>query len=221
MPVPVIGECDGTVAGESGDFRRIDTGEASRATPVCLRSWGRSGGQFRSEYGASPGMGPPVVCKKRSFTAWPEDVFAARLTVPMRAEVVSHRGRQRHRPPTGFGLRWSFQWSSEHLHGVVLDTDRSRVEVHIAAPQAARFTDAPTKRAVRLAPYSRLIRVKHRCLTTTARRNPRCRARGSCARLGSIAWRAPRPPPPGGRTRGRSRRHGSSVRRPRSPGPRW
>jgi len=63
--------------------------------------------------------------------------------------------------------------------------------------------------------------VGNRCLTTTARRSPRCRARGSSARPGSVAWRAPRPPPPGGRTRGRSRRHGSSVRRPRSPGPRW
>ena len=33
MPVPVIGECDGTVAGASGDFRGIDTGDAS---PDCF-----------------------------------------------------------------------------------------------------------------------------------------------------------------------------------------
>ena len=60
--------------------------------------------QVGREHGASPGVGSPTIGEKRAFPAWPEDVFVARMTVQMGAEIVNDRRRQRHRPTPGFRL---------------------------------------------------------------------------------------------------------------------
>ena len=89
MPIPVIGERDGTVAGAPGNLGVIDTGEGKQRDAGVLQILQAKRTQLGREHGASPGVRAPVVRYKRSFPAWPEDVFAARLTIKM-----SRGGRQ-------------------------------------------------------------------------------------------------------------------------------
>src|SRR5665213_4253898 len=129
------------MTGASRNLGRIDSCKREQRDAGMLQVVRAKRVQSRCEYGASPGMRPPVVGEERTLAARTKDVLGTRLAFKVSTQLIKNRGGQRHGPSTGFRFRRSLDRSSESLHGVVLDSNRARVEVDVGPPQPRCLAD--------------------------------------------------------------------------------
>jgi hypothetical protein len=105
----------------------------------------------RSESGGVNGR-PPNVDPPLPRTEWATACGGEDVTIPTEANDVDSklrgdRGWERHRPPTGIGLRRTLVHSAAHLDDIVRHPKSPRSQIEVTSASADRLTD--TKRGPR------------------------------------------------------------------------